>query len=826
VSSQPYDAASESQPPAPGAIADPDRLAELRRLELLDTLPEDSFDRLTRLAARLLRAPVALVSLVDEHRQFFKSAVGLREPLASRRGTPLGDAICRIVVERGAPVVIDDTRADPATAGLGAVTELGMAAYAGVPLATRSGHILGSFCVASAAPRAWSAEEVETLRDLAAAVMTEIELRAELADRRHAEAALARSEQRLARAQALARTGSYEWDLRTNAVAWSAELYRVFGIDPGAPMSLERVLELMHPDDRDRLRASTERSCRGGGAFSEEFRIARPDGAVVIVEGHSEGIVEDGRVVRLEGTVQDVTERRQAEERLRGAHQMLAALVEGSSLAIVGVDADLIVTLWNPAAERLFGWTAEEVIGRPYPIVPEGKEEEMGRNRDAAFLEGRSLVDVELRRRRKDGSLVDVSFSNGVLRDAAGRVYGIVAFFADLTERKQLEERLAQAQKMEAVGQLAGGVAHDFNNLLTVIRGHCDLVLESGVGSEAREGIEEIRRAADRAGGLTRQLLAFSRKQLLRPRLLDLNVVVAGMERMLRRLIGEDVAIALRLAPALAPTLADPGQIEQVLLNLAVNARDAMPQGGTLTIETSDAVIAAALAHDDGIVLPGRYVMLRVTDTGLGMDEATRRRAFEPFFTTKGAGQGTGLGLATVFGIVRQSNGHIRVDSAPGAGTAFTLFLPTASGVVEESRTAGAPAAGGATGTILLVEDEAPVRALARRILSRAGYTVLEATDGADALRIARAHPGAIDLVLTDVVMPGMSGRELVEALRRERPIVAVLYMSGYTDDVIVRRSALNPRMVFVQKPFTAAELELAVRERMALLPRRPGAAD
>jgi CheY-like chemotaxis protein len=368
---------------------------------------------------------------------------------------------------------------------------------------------------------------------------------------------------------------------------------------------------------------------------------------------------------------------------------------------------------------------------------------------------------------------------------------------------------------MEAVGQLAGGVAHDFNNLLTIIKVHAELLLD-GVGPEnpMHEDLQEIQKAGARAASLTRQLLAFSRKQLLQPRVLDLNAILAGLEPMLRRLISEDIRLVTRPAPELGRVSADAGQIEQVLVNLAVNARDAMPDGGTVTIETSDVELDAEFGRRRGAnVPPGRYVRLAVSDTGVGMDESTRSRIFEPFFTTKEVGKGTGLGLSTVYGIVKQSNGFIWVSSRPGEGTTFEVHLPrVGEPAPEEGSAPTIPAAAGSE-TVLLVEDEESVRSLARRILERQGYTVLEARHGQEALRAAAEHAGTIDLAMTDVVMPEMSGSELAHRLEAMRPGVRVLYMSGYTDDEIIRRGVLGPGMAFLEKPFTANSLAKKVRE-------------
>ena len=378
------------------------------------------------------------------------------------------------------------------------------------------------------------------------------------------------------------------------------------------------------------------------------------------------------------------------------------------------------------------------------------------------------------------------------------------------------EDLLLQAQKMEAIGLLAGGVAHDFNNLLSVIMSYCDMLMDDAPTGAFRADVGEIKAAGQRAGDLTRQLLAFSRQQVLQPKVVSLGEIVVGMESMLKRLLGEDVDLTFRTPSSLERIKVDPGQMEQVVMNLAVNARDAMPRGGQLTIETSEVTLDEDHAAEHADMKPGRYVLLAVSDTGAGMDRATQARIFDPFFTTKELGKGTGLGLATVFGIVRQSGGAILVYSEVGAGTTFKIYFPALAGeradVAPVSRRSDASALRG-TETVLLVEDEDGVRAVAHRILERRGYHVLQAQNGQDALRIAKEETGAIHLLLTDVVMPRLGGRELAEQLSAVRPEMKVLYMSGYTDDAVVRHGILESTIDFIQKPITPEPLARKVRE-------------
>ena len=425
----------------------------------------------------------------------------------------------------------------------------------------------------------------------------------------------------------------------------------------------------------------------------------------------------------------------------------------------------------------------------------------------------------EARLRKQDGDYAVGEFTVTPLLEA-GRVTGVLGIGRDITERKRLEDQFRQSQKMEAIGQLAGGVAHDFNNLLTVIAGNAELLFENPTldSPHARECLQDIKQAGLKAASLTRQLLAFSRKQLLAPELLNLNDLIANLEKMLRRLIGEDVVLVTDLAPDLWRVKADPGQIEQVLLNLAVNSRDAMQQGGRLTITTANAILDPDLLRINGPSRSGDAVLLSVQDTGCGMDEITRARIFEPFFTTKEVGKGTGLGLATVYGIVSQSNGHIEVSTEVGHGTTFHIYLPRhQQSAASIEGTAPGPIEPRGTETVLLVEDEDMVRNLLRDILVQAGYTVLEARQGAEAVRVCEQYGAPIHLVITDVVMPEMGGTELVRRLTRLRPQIKFLYISGYTDDALIRQGMRREEVSFLHKPFTRQVLTQKVRDILDL---------
>jgi two-component system cell cycle sensor histidine kinase/response regulator CckA len=561
---------------------------------------------------------------------------------------------------------------------------------------------------------------------------------------------------------------------------------------------------------------------RGGYRTSElESREFDRRGTPHRFVNHMVGVVEEGRLTGIWGTQRDVTERLEAEEAVRAARDHLKALVDASALPIVGVDSAGVVLSWNRAAESTFGWTAEEVVGHRLINVPPEKQAEFD-GLLARVLEEHPFTSFETQRLRKDGSRIDVSISTAALHDARGHPIGSVAIYLDVTERKRAEEQLRlsqeqlrQAQKMEAVGRLAGGIAHDFNNLLTAILSYSELALaDLRPGDPIGEDIQQIREAGERAAELTRQLLAFSRRQLFQVSSLSLNDVVTHAERMLQPLMGDDVEIRLALSPSLAHTRADAGQLEQVLLNLAVNARDAMPAGGILTLTTASVEMSGEAAARWEYLVPGPYVTLSVQDTGSGMSPEVQERIFDPFFTTKGPGHGTGLGLSTVYGIVKQTGGHIFVSSEPGGGSTFTIYLPASAPATEPppAESAG-PAVQGTSETVLLVEDEDLVRQLTREILLRNGYRVLEAADGAEALRLVSQYDGQIDLMVTDVVMPRMSGNELVGHARPLRPDMRVLYVSGYSEEAIARHGQLTEGVELLSKPFTPGVLTAKIRQ-------------
>ncbi len=665
--------------------------ASLRLHQTVDTLEEPEFDRVTELTARLFHAPVAVLSLIDGERLFFKSHFGL-----GISETPLQTSFCRHAALADTVTVVGDAAKD-ARFGFAPVAIGGLRVrfYAGAPLITSDGQRLGALAVMDTRPRAALTEEEEsTLLDLAGVVMHDLETRHAL--------------------------------IRARSVS---------------------------------------------------------------------GLASD-------------------------AEAKFTAFMESVSQAIVAVDHNGEIDLVNQKAEELFGYRRDEMIGRRLEmLLPDSLKASHKGHRDRYFAQPHARpmgIGMDLAGQRKNGEQFPIEISlNSV--NVEGRALAF-AFITDISARQRLEEQLRQSQKIQAVGQLAGGVAHDFNNLLTVIQGYSRMSLDSlDDESPLREALEEIEKAAVSAAALTRQLLTFSRRTLVRPRTLNLNTVIGNMEKMLRRVLGEDVELILEMGDGLDEIRADPGLIEQVLMNLVVNARDAMPNGGMLILETANLCLDKEYAGAHLAVKTGPHAMLAVTDTGSGMTEEVRSRIFEPFFTTKPQGKGTGLGLATVYGIVQQMEGSIWVYSEPKKGSTFKILFPTSQtgeAADQEVVPQRLEARGGEA--ILLVEDEVAVRRFVRKILERQGYRVIVAEDPEDAIAIADDRSVHFDLLLSDVIMPRLNGPQIAERIVAIRPGLRVLYMSGYTDRAIQLHDTLGSQDNFIQKPFTASALAQKLRELLS----------
>jgi two-component system, cell cycle sensor histidine kinase and response regulator CckA len=575
--------------------------------------------------------------------------------------------------------------------------------------------------------------------------------------------------------------------------------------------------EQIHSEDRDKVRQAAEEARSTGVGKPLEYRVRHKDGSWRVLESTASVIRDSrGQPENLVIVNRDVTERKRSAEALRKSEAGFRSVVEDAPYGIYRATLTGQLVLVNSALEKMLGYSSQPELLQTNLATGIYRYPTEHHKLNELLLHNESFKDVEVEWKRRDGAPITVRCSGCPIKDETGAVAYIEVFAEDVTERRTLEKQLRMAQKMEAVGRLSGGIAHDFNNLLGVIIGYSQ-VLKRSLESEQKsfEYAHEIEKAGQRAVSLTRQLLAFSRQQVLEPVVLNLNTLVSDMEKMLPRLIGEDIALKLELDTSLSQVKADPSQIEQVLLNLAVNARDAMPDGGKLLIQTANVNLDTAYTHTHPGSRPGAYVMLRVTDTGNGIDPEIQSQIFEPFFTTKERDKGTGLGLATVYGIVKQSGGYIAVDSEKGKGASFSVYLPRLEQPVAHSVAplAATPVNTRGTETILLVEDAEPLRKLAEMFLKESGYRILSAADGQLALQIARRHFGPIHLLLTDVVMPGMNGRVLGERLAPSQPGMKVLYMSGYTDSFIAGHGVLEPGTHLLHKPFTQETLTRKIRE-------------
>ncbi|MGA2640361.1 MAG: PAS domain S-box protein [Spirochaetia bacterium] len=720
-------------------------------------------------------------------------------------------------IRTGQPCIARNIELDPAFAPWRETAiQRGYKSVIALPLISE-GETLGTLGIYSAEIDAFDAKEVDILKELAGDLAFGITALRTRAKRDQAEEALRESEKRyrLIAENTADTIAIFDLDLRTTYVSPSVQKLIGFTVQETLERSLDQIL-------------TPESLQKAYTAFAEQIELEKtgqqdPSRTVLLeLEVYCKAgstlwvelVVSSLRDNNLKPTglltvTRDITKRRQAE----AARQLLASAIEQAAETIVITDAAATIEYVNPAFEAVTGYAREEVVGRNPRILKSGEQ-------DAAFYA--SLWDAisngrtwtgRLVNRKKDGTRFIENATISPVFDSAGAIVKYVAVKHDVTRERQLEDQLRQVQKMESVGRLTGGVAHDFNNILQAITGYCDL-LKAGVSDENQQYVEEITKAAERATTLTAQLLAFSRRQILRPRVVETKDLIRSMQKMLERVIGEDIELRTLIDPDTGNFLADPGRMEQVLLNLAINARDAMPSGGKLTLETSNRAFDAEYVRDHPGVKAGQYVRIAVSDTGVGMDQETLSHIFEPFFTTKEMGKGTGLGLSTVYGIVKQSEGYINCYSEKGRGTTFTIHLPLTLEEADNPLVAGqGTTAPRGTETILLVDDDSAVRSVARIAMEEAGYVVIEASGGEEALRDVRAHNLTIELLVTDVVMPRMSGKELAQKLGEMCPGVRVLYVSGYTANVISHHGVLDPGLDYMEKPFGSRELLTKVRE-------------
>jgi PAS domain S-box-containing protein len=624
--------------------------------------------------------------------------------------------------------------------------------------------------------------------------------------------------------EAIRATGqiTFEWDQVTDEVCYQGDVEGITGFPPeriNGPLS--RYLDIVHPEDRTRFQRTISMARHNTVPCHQVYRIVRADGQIRHVESRGYLFQDDiSHSWKRVGFISDITSIVQAQGELAESRRLLRTVLDNIPIGVFWKDRESRYLGCNQRVADAFGFgSPAEMIGKcdlEFPCLKR-EEAEFFLQKDREVMEkNQSEIGIVEPATLANGRRVWLETSKVPMHDAEGRVIGVMGIWQDVTEKKLLEDKLREKVKMEAIGRLAGGVAHDFNNLLTVINGYTDVLLSQTQSDDRRyEALTQIWKAGLCASGLTRQLLAFSRKSVLIPAIVNLNDLIWDMEKLLQPLLGEQIVLKVETAASLWPVRVDPTEMSQVIINLCINARDAMPEGGTLCIQTQNVELDDWYAVSVDEAKPGPHVCLSVSDTGIGMDESTLARIFEPFFTTKGPDKGTGLGLATVYGIVRQTGGHIQVKSQLGKGTRFDIYLPRDDSATEPVRLQPAPEAATPKGreTVLLVEDEDGVRKLARLVLENSGYRVLEATNGPDALRLGSDTLNAVDLLITDVVMPNMTGPQLVREIVSVRPNLRVLYVSGYTDDELFRHGLSGKEAAFLHKPFTPTHLVQKVRE-------------
>ena len=919
--------------PAPTSPDERRRLEVLWQYEVLDTPPEEAFNDLTALAAHLCEAPIALISLVDEDRQWFKSRVGVTATETAR-----DISFCGHGIQQRELFIVADAARDERFADNPLVTaEPHIRFYAGAPLITSGGQALGMLCVIDRVPRELRPDQELALRVLSRLVMTLLELRrrareaVRLQDDR-AGPALRESEGRFRAIFERATDGILLADPESRRFCLANEtICRMLGY-AGDQISTLGVADIHPPEFLPQIQEVFQKHSRGELTIARDIPVQRRDGTRFYADISPALITVSGKSY-MAGFFRDVTERNEREEELRmfrfsmdqasdaifwlnrdagftyvndeacrslgytreellglrlwdidpvfpkerwaaeweqyqkegrmgsqhletlhrrkdgvtfpvevvskhmwfdktelhvafvrniterkgaqEAHARLVTAVEQAAEAIVITDPEGAISYVNPAFERITGYTREEVMGGNPRILRSGRHEAAFYQQMWDTLRRGEVWTGRVINKKKNGVLYEEEMTISPVLDPAGKTTNYVAVKRDVTQEVALEAQLRQAQKMEAIGLLAGGVAHDFNNILTVIQGNASLLLNTQLSpAERSDCSQQIARASERAAGLIRQLLMFSRKQVMQPANVNLNEVVAQTAKMLQRILGEDIALQTNYAPRLAHIYADTGMMEQVLLNLVINSRDAMPAGGRLTIATGTEVLDEKQAHQNPDALPGLHVWLEVKDTGCGIAAENLTHIFEPFFTTKEVGKGTGLGLATVYGIVKQHHGWITVASEVNQGTTFRIYFPAVVGARAEEKAlpVAAPLPRG-TETLLVVEDDLPLRLLVCNMLQRCGYTVLQAQSGTAALKIWREQREQIQLLFTDLVMPdGMTGRQLAEQLQSDKPALKVIYTSGYSTEV-GKGLSLIEGVNFLQKPYPSGKLARTVRD-------------
>ncbi len=841
------------------AWSEADRVAALEGYAILDTPVEAEFDDVVRLAAETFAAPIAVVNLVSNDRQWFKAEVGI-----GARELPLDVSICAHAILQNDFLVVPDTRKDPRLDCNPLVTaDDGLRFYAGAILRSAAGLPIGTVCVLDreARPDGITAHQRLVLEVLARQVMTQLELRkslveqkllaadlrAEVLQRADAETALRGVEERYRLVSRATNDAVWDWDFATDYVIWNEALEAAHGHRPDAvkPTGAWWIAHI-HPDDRARVDASIHAAIDGSAAsWSDEYRFLQANGdyAAILDRGH---IIRDdaGKAVRMIGAMLDLTERQRTRAILTINEERLRLATDAAEVGFWDVDIVNDVLIWPPIVKEMFGISPDVPVSMAdfyAGIHPDDQAATFEAFSGACDPARRALYDVDYRTvGKEDGKIRWVAAKGRGIFDGEGNCVRVVGTAIDVTarkydeaelrelndhlerrvaeaigEREKIEEALRQSQKMEAVGQLTGGIAHDFNNMLAVIIGSLDL-LGRRLGDDnerERRYVDAAAEASQRAAVLTQRLLAFSRQQPLNPEVLDPNKLVPGMSELLSHTLGAEIRQETVLAAGLWRTHADRNQLENAILNLAVNARDAMPDGGRLTIETQNTHIDERYAASNIGVPHGQYVMIAISDTGAGMSPDVIAKAFDPFFTTKSVGKGTGLGLSQVYGFVKQSGGHVKIYSEAGEGTTIKIYLPRFVGQdvsTAEEKTRDLPR-GERRELILVVEDEPAVRQFSVDALTELGYGVIEADGAVAALRLLDSDP-EIALLFTDIVMPDINGRKLADEALRRRPGLKVLYTTGYTRNAVVHNGVVDPGVELISKPFTVEQLATKIR--------------
>jgi two-component system, cell cycle sensor histidine kinase and response regulator CckA len=786
-----------------------DEVARLKALfdcQILDTPREEVFDQVTNLAAYLCGTPISLIGFIDATRQWFKSAVGW-----DASEIPRDQSFCSQTLQERSLLLIEDTTKDRRFASNPLVAHGGIRFYAGAPLLTPEGYALGTLCVMDTVPRSLPDGHKHALLALANLVSAHLLVR--------------RTPARTLTAPQLNRSGLlfdqnvagfYRSNPDGHVLDCNTTFARMLGYS-----SLDEVLQsnasdfYFSPSDRasflDKLKTHER-------LFNFECRLRKKDGAPVwVLENVFAAFDAKGEVTMIEGTAVDISEHKRTDQALQDSRERLQSIIASAMDAIITVDGDQQIVVFNHAAEEIFRCLAPDAIGQRLDkyIPPRFREahrqhiQEFGRK----GVSGRSMYSPgTLWGVRSNGEEFPIEATISQTTTANEKLYTVI--LRDISVRKRVEDELRQSQKMEALGQLAGGIAHEFNNYLSIILGYSDLLdSDAGENETLRRELAEIKNATQKVASVTRQLLAFSRKQVVEPEVLDINTAIWETHKLLRRLIPANVDIVPVLQSKLGKVRSDPAQIQQILINLVINARDAMPQGGKVTIETAQVELDHEFANRHPEVQVGKYIMLSVSDNGQGMDSETAAHIFEPFFTTKTHGKGTGLGLSTIYGSVKQSGGYVTVASVLGKGTTFRVYLPFVESDQDSIRDNRSESAQSGIETILVAEDDSALRRLIRMTIERKGYKVIEAKDGQEALSICTSYEGSIDLIVTDLVMPRMTGLQLKEKAVALRPDTKFLLISGYPDDSLNKFGELAGNADFLEKPFLPDQLATKVRE-------------